>query len=84
MAQILILSRGHSLSGCFSLHLGQKNERSYFSSSCFFLNCKVSNCKLRVPRISVLKFSSKFPNSTLVTPLVADLVTLERVSLGPL
>jgi hypothetical protein len=34
--------------------------------------------------MSVLKSSNRFPNLALVTPLVANLVTLEKVSLNPL
>ena len=36
----------------------------------------VSSCELRVPIMSILKFSRRFPNSTLVTTPEADLFTL--------
>lgn len=83
-AQIWTLFRRHSCKGCFYLHLEKKIDQIEDFSSFFFLNFSVSNCELNVPRRSILKSSNKFPNSTLVTPLEADLVTHDIWSWGPL
>ena len=41
-----------------------------YSSSCLFLISKASNWEVKILKISVLKFSNKFPSSVLMTPLV--------------
>jgi hypothetical protein len=66
--QIEMLSNGNSLGECFLLHLGQYMLIVAFSSSCFFLILRVSNWEPIVLKISVLKFSKKFPISALVIP----------------
>ena len=73
---MIILFMGHSFNGCLFLHLEQKIVKIAFSSSCFFFVLIVSNCELRVLRMFVLKFSKRFPNSTLVTPPEDDLFIL--------
>jgi hypothetical protein len=66
--QTEMLSNGHSLEECFLLHLGQYMLIAAFSSSCFFLILRVSNWEPIVLKISVLKFSKRFPISSLVIP----------------
>ena len=66
--QTEMLSNGHSLEECFLLHIGKYMHIVAFSSSCFFLIFRVSNWEPIVLKISVLKFSNRFPISTLVIP----------------
>jgi hypothetical protein len=63
-----ILSNEHSLEECFLLHLGQYMLIDAFSSSCFFLIFRVSKWEPIVLKVSVLKFSKRFPISALVIP----------------
>lgn len=70
----LIEFSGKLLIGCFFLHHEQKIARDL--SSNFFLMFNVSICALIVPKISVLKISRRFPNSSLVIPLDDDLTAL--------
>ena len=77
--QIGTLSRGHSLSGCFSLHLEKKIARAASAFACFFLTYKVSICEAKELNISVLNSSSKLPISARVSPPLADFWTLEYV-----
>ena len=62
-----ILSNGQSLKWCLFLHLEQNIDNMGSCSSCFFVAFNVSNWELSVLKRSVLKFSNKLPNSTLVT-----------------
>ena len=48
------------------------------SSSCRFFVFNASNWELKVPKISVLKFSNKFPNSVLVTPPVPAVLEMRE------
>jgi hypothetical protein len=84
IAHILMLFKGHSFNECIFLHLGKNIDMVGFCS-CFFLTYNVSICKLRVPRMQVLKFSNKFPNSSLITQLLdVDLEILGKESQDPL
>jgi hypothetical protein len=74
---------GHSFSPCFFRHLGQKIAKT-ISSSCFFFRFRVSNWLLIVLKMSILKFSHKFPKSILVTIPKLCLVFLLKESLGAL
>ena len=58
-------------------------DKVAFSYSWFFLRFEVSNCKLSTKN-EILIFANKFPNSSLVTPIMTGLENLERVSLVPL
>ena len=71
------LSSGHSLSGCFSLHLEQKIDRAASASACFFFTCRASICEAKELNISVLNSSNKLPISARVAPPLADFWTLE-------
>ena len=76
-------SKGHSLRACFFRHLGQKIDNVAFLDFCLFCILRVSICSLRLPKISVLKVSSKLPNSALLIIPAADLLILDkRGSLG--
>jgi hypothetical protein len=70
--KIGFFSNGHSLRGCFSLHLEQKMDRAASALACFFLIYKVSICEAKEINISVLKSSSKLPISALVSPPLVD------------
>ena len=66
--QTEMLSNGNSLEECFLLHLGQYMLIVAFSSSYFFFILRVSNLECIVLKISVVKFSKRFPISALVIP----------------
>jgi len=72
MVQIGTLSSGHSLNGCFSLHLGQKMAKAASTYACFFLICKVSICEAKELNILILNSSSRLPISALIAPPLAD------------
>ena len=63
-----MLFNGHSCWGCLVLHLEQKMLIVAHSSSCLFLACNASSWEPIAPKISILKFSNRFPNYILVTP----------------
>lgn len=65
----------HSFSGCLFLQRGQNIAIDIFSSSCFLLLLRVYRWLLIVLRISFLRFSNRFPNSILVSPLVVGFPT---------
>jgi hypothetical protein len=54
------------------------NSRS--DSACFYLICRVSICEEKKLIISVLKSSNILPISSLVSPPLAYLCTLEKVA----
>jgi hypothetical protein len=64
--QTEMLSNGHSIEECFLLHLGKNMLIVAFSSCCFFSIFRVSNWEPIVLKISILKFSKRFPISTLL------------------
>ena len=51
---------------------------SMSSSSCRFFVFNASNWELKVPKMSVLKFYNRFPNSTLVIPLVLAVLEMRE------
>jgi hypothetical protein len=61
-----MLSNGHSLEECFLLHLWQYMLIASFPSSCFYFILRVSNWEPIVLKMSILKFSRRFPISALV------------------
>ena len=62
-----MLFKGNSLWGCLVLNIGQKMLIVAHYYSCLFLDCKASSWEPIAPKISVLKFSNRFPNSILAT-----------------
>ena len=64
--------------------LSKKCSNLHFPHLVSFLVFIVSNCELRVPRISSLKFSKRFPNSILVTPPEVNLFILASLIPFPL
>jgi hypothetical protein len=83
MQQTSMKFNGHSFSGCLFLHLGE-NIAKATSSSCLFFNFRVSNWLLIVLKMSILKFSNKFPNAGLVIVPYLCRKFLLKGSLSPL
>lgn len=80
MLHTLTPFKGNSWRECFFWNLEKKIARANSTSSLFFFPSKVSNWELSVPRMLVLKLSSKFPSSALVTHVPFDLLILEIMS----
>ena len=59
---------GHSLYGCFFLHIGKNMAIVLSNSICFYFTCSVSICADRVLKISVLMLSNRFPIFSFMKP----------------
>lgn len=66
--------------GCVSFYLGQNIAKFCSVSACLCFAGIISSCVVRVPNISVLKFSSKFLISAQVTSSLEILFSLVNLS----